>query len=173
MTRLRGPFALALLAALLVAAGAIVAQTVIPRIQADNQARVAAQAAAQEVAYHARVKAVSDEFKRPASLPRDCPEWTDRSSGYFCWLGKGDPVELAVTLRDSLAKISSVPPSVRCWASSVARICVVKAEIDGKFLRATVMPPHAGSKDVRLDGAVLDWSPGDLPAAGTPIAIPD
>lgn len=119
------------------------------------------------------MKVVSDKVVRPASLPRDCPEWTDKSLGYFCWLGDGDPVEAAITARDSLAKIASSPPSIRCSKASTYSSCVVQAEIDGLFLNVMSLPPQAGAQGVRLDGVVLEWQVGDLGLAGEPIALPE
>ena len=173
VTQVRGRFLLALVAVAVLAAIAAFAQIVVPRIQAEKQARAAAQAAADEAAYNARMKVVSDKVVRPASLPRDCPEWTDKSVGYFCWLGDGDPVEAAITVRDSLAKIASSPPSIRCSKAVTYSSCVVQAEIDGLFLNVMALPPQAGARGVRLDGVVLDWQVGDLGLAGTPIVLPE
>jgi hypothetical protein len=154
-----------------IAAVAVFAQIVVPRIQAEKQARADAQAVADEAAYNARMKVVSDKVVRLSSMPRDCPEWTDKSGGYFCWLGDGDPVEAAVGLRDSLAKISASPPSIRCSEATGYRNCQVQAEIDGLFLSAMTVPPEVGAQGVRLDGVVLEWAVGDLPLAGTPLAL--
>ena len=142
-------------------------------MQEANQARANAQAKAEDAAHNARMKAVSDRVVRPASLPRDCPEWTDKSLGYVCWQGEGDPLDAAVALRDSLAKIASAPPSIRCWENSFGQTCEVKANIDGKFLRALALPPKAGAPGVRLDGVVTEMPVGDLPVAGTPLAVPE
>jgi len=173
VTQVRGRFVLALLAVLLLGAGAVFAQTVVPRIQAENQARKAAQAEADESDYNTRMKAVTDKVVRPAALSRDCPEWTDRSSGYFCWIGDGDPVDAAVALRDSLVKIAASPPTIRCTQNSVYRACQVQAEIDGKFLSALALPPTAAAKGVRLDGVVLERPVGDVPLAGRPLPVPE
>lgn len=155
------------------AAVAVFAQIVVPRIEAEKQARADAQAAVDEAAYNARMKVVSDKVVRPASLPRDCPEWTDRSLGYFCWMGDGDPVEAAITLRDSLSKIASSPPSIRCSKALTYSSCVVQAEIDGLFLNVMALPLQAGASGVRLDGVVLEWKAGDLGLSGTPIELPE
>jgi hypothetical protein len=150
----------------------VVAQTLVPRMRAEDQARKDAQTAADEAAYNARVKAVSDKVARPAGLSRDCPEWTDRSLGYFCWLGDGDPVDAAVALRDSLATIASTPPTIRCTQNALYRACQVRAQIDGKFVSALALPPDAGATGVRLDGVVLERQVGDVPLAGRPLAVP-
>jgi hypothetical protein len=162
-----------LVAVAAIAVLAVFAQIVVPRIQAEDQALADAQTAADEAAYNARMKVVSAKVVRPGSLPRDCPEWTDKSLGYFCWLGDGDPVEAAIALRDSLAKIASAPPSIRCSKASLYSSCQVQAEIDGLFLNAMALPPQAGARGVRLDGAVLDWQVGDLALSGTPVAPPE
>lgn len=173
VTRVRWPFLLVLIAALVGAGVVLFAQTLVPRMQEEDPARADAQARAEDAAYNARMKAVSDRVVRPASLPRDCPEWTDKSLGHFCWQGDGDPLDAAVAVRDSVAKIASAPPSIRCWENSVGQICEVKAKIDGKFLNSLALPPKSGAPGVRLDGVVLEVPVGDVPVAGTPLAVPE
>jgi hypothetical protein len=172
VAQVRGRFLLAVIAVAAIAAVAVLAQIVVPMIHSEEQARADAQAAADVAAYNARMKVVADKVVRPGSLPRDCPEWTDKSQGYFCWMGDADPVEAAITLRDSLAKIASAAPSVRCSKASQYRSCQVRAEIDGLFLNALALPPQVGERGVRLDGSVLERQVWDLPLSGTPLALP-
>lgn len=156
---------------------AFIVQFALPRIAVTARARMDADAAAADAAYNARMKTTTDKFHQPASLPRDCPQWTDKSTAYFCWEGDGDPVDAAVAFRDSLDGLSATSIDLRCWQSSVGRVCQLRAVIDGRNLDVLSSPPMMGATEVgsgvRLQGMVLEEPLAEISVGGTPVAVPD